>query len=202
MFSNDKSCCGLCEFVHSLIASGEADVFLSRETGNSVDGKDLTVCIPLGRCGQNPHVTRNVPERVQFIAVISSAHQGAFPWCLISAGEPGGLSTNQNMRRVSTSQEQQPGQDRVIARCVLLTTSFGEKKCVSCLLCVSCSSCATVPLFARSVRARSVKRRSEDDGVVTGFLRAQPSRRGPGWGSPTDLRDGCGNGPDASSDKW
>ena len=58
-----------------------------------MDGKDSAVWpFWLWRCGQNPLVIRNAPERVQSPVVITTAQLGALPWCLNLADGPGGQS--------------------------------------------------------------------------------------------------------------
>ena len=55
-----------------------------------MDGKIRQCGYPLWlwRCGQNPRVTRNVPERAQHVAVITTARQNDLPWCVNLADGP------------------------------------------------------------------------------------------------------------------
>ena len=68
-------------------------------------------------------------------------------------------------------------------------------RCVPSPLCGTCLSCATVRFAcAHSVHARMGKRRSDDDGLVTGFRkRSRPAEDQAGDRLLRDLRDGAAN---------
>ena len=100
-FSSDMSCCRPCEFDECDRLSQCCSFFDQERDRRTQWTEKIRQCgypILLWRCGQNPLVARNAPERVQSLVVFTTAQQGALLWCLNLADGPGGQSPTPLLR--------------------------------------------------------------------------------------------------------